>query len=557
MTKKKNIKFYFDILNNYQKHNHYNIQLSDLINGIGKNGKKENWNFMMQLLLYNHEEDNFQEAILCLIKNGGDPNILSKKGCSLFHLFIILLFYCPTFHLKKTVQFFLKLLNFNFNNETLFIYNYNNIFSCLDLLVSLQHQDKVKIKRSFFPSNLKVQFNKLGESLFETIYIALVCHNDKFFFLNKNDKFSFVELAANLPNYNTIDDLNKLKLSEKLNPHLLKFLYQYIVKKYNLTNTKEYYPENLQQLYFHLDFNTSSIYDKGIGPQNYMSMIDKPTIDSSYEVDHYHYDQPKDFTLEKNVNLLNTNTFENPTFLNPLFISNNDFSINHFIEIDSNFFFHENYCFYLINKKKNPFTNKPLNNETIDSIFTYMQKNYIFPISSLTLDDLQKSSSLFNIDYNTDDEKTRKTTLLQYIETFFSYNHPYNQIIKLQNFKKFQIKFFSYNILQNTSLFPNFRDSFLNPNISNLLKIILSYCRSSKSKYLNIIFYFLEEAMLDLDAYDKVQLYLKNINLNYHHIMDTFEFRYNQYHSSSVFFPKFLNTMLKIKQFESELKGNI
>ena len=143
----------------------------------------------------------------------------------------------------------------------------------------------------------------------------------------------------------------------------------------------------------------------------------------------------------------------------------------------------------------------------------------------------------------------KKKNIISYIESFFNINHPYNQIHKIEHFKAYEIKYLSYVLLKETKLFPSFQKSFDNPAITTLLKVLLDSCRK-RTKYLNIIHYFLEEIFQDLDCYMKISPYLDCFEENYPKILDVYLSRFNI--SNTHYFNKFIRNIFIIKKFQEE-----
>ena len=133
-----------------------------------------------------------------MIQQGGDLNLKSNKGINCFHLIILLFFYCPNFCNDKSINVFIELLNFNFNSSNFAIFSTKNIFSTIDLLYILQNLKSTKriITKSFFPKKYKINlnYNQLNELHYNKLYLFLLMHNDKFFYVQKtNTKFITIQ----------------------------------------------------------------------------------------------------------------------------------------------------------------------------------------------------------------------------------------------------------------------------------------------------------------------------------------------------------------------------
>lgn len=101
-------------------------------------------------------------------------------------------------------------------------------------------------------------------------------------------------------------------------------------------------------------------------------------------------------------------------------------------------------------------------------------------------------------------------------------------------------------MMSETKLFPSFEKCYTKTNPMELLKVFLFYCRS-KTNYLNVIYYFMEEIFQDLNCYDKIQHFLEDFEEHYPQIFDVYTSRFNI--SNSHYFSKFIKNIYLIRKF--------
>lgn len=521
MRRKKKIEEYLSPWKSLLERNSYK-NILNILNGNTR-GHFQNWNLLMQILLYYFDDTNAEENIYFFIKNGADPNIRSKKGCNLFHLFIILMFYIPIQDESEELRlknFFVKLLNFNFQGSTLLIINSTKIYSTLDLLYLLQQNKKQIIPQRFFPSNLNLSFHTLNKNTFNYLFTSLLTHEAKFFYL-KGRKRNFNTLT-NLSVYN----LQTFFKDEEYDKNIQDLIYNYVLKRFNMIENE-------------------------IDTNNITTIISKYIhLNVIKEKEHL----PKDFSQDYSEDYI-----LNKIYVNPLYINNSEFPSRQFIQIinENMFCFHENFLFFLINKKINPFTNSKMNNDQIDFILKILTEKIIFPIS--VFDSYTKAFPFIfdKLDYDDDTNNYKQRDMIAFIEMFFSQNHPYNQIHKLATLKPFQIKYIAYFILKETFLFPLFNKVYNKVSLQTLLDVLLFYART-KTPYMNIIFYFFEEIFFDFSAYDHLdEKSLDDTEGHSFDIFQAFEYRYggeerimNVNIESSPFFSKFIKSMYKLREFQ-------
>ena len=103
-----------------------------------------------------------------------------------------------------------------------------------------------------------------------------------------------------------------------------------------------------------------------------------------------------------------------------------------------------------------------------------------------------------------------------------------------------------------THLFPKFQECYNHPNTLHLFKILLHYCRN-KSKFLNVIYFFLEEIIQDLQCYKKIKPLLDDFENNYNSILSIYfsRFQINNNHYLDKFMKniyKKINVIIKNKR---------
>lgn len=451
------------------------------------------WNLLQEILFF---DDNVEESISYLmIKYGIDFNFRTKKGVSFFHLYMILLFYQESYRTKQRLDFFLKLLNYGFLSDHLMIFNFHKMYSLIDVLCILQYGKSV-IPKSFFPKQIITEYKKLPQAWFSELYMTLLCQDGRF--------FSYEKLLNDNLTHTTVFHIDSNSSS---------YLVNYCLHQFNLplsTKIDFIFPSCLYL------FSNFDDYEKWIENQN------------SFPI---------------GINEQDTNYI----FVNPEFVNNGELQEHTFFNpIEDKYRFHKTFFRDLIRTKVNPYTRNKIDEQTLQSLIQQCNES-IFPISTLEEKKIYFPFLFPKLYHNKLQQKNK--SLISFIESFFHVNHPYNQIYKIERFKEYEIKYLSHVLLKETNLFPSFQKSFDNPTINTLLKVLLDSCRR-QTKYLNIIYYFLEEILQDLNCYIKISPLIDSFEENYPKILDIYLSRFNV--SNTHYFNKFIRNIFLIKKFHDE-----
>ena len=454
------------------------------------------WSVLQELLFY---DKNIQTTLSSLIlKYGLDFNLRTKKGVSFYHLYLIMLFYDESFRTEEKQNYFIWLLNFGILPNNLMIFNTSKIYSMLDMLYLLQHK-KSMIAKSFFPSRYKSNYQKLEADYYNKLYLILIC---------KNEKFYKVKIKDDIPNIHNIT-IQNIKFS---NDEYSKILQEYILNLYNLPSSTD---TNMMKKDILFLYNNVKIYN--------------------------------DWINERQLPLGSSENDTNFIFINPDFVNNAELQKETFLDpIENKFRFHQTFLAVLIRTKMNPYTRNKIDEKTLkEMIDNHILTKHIFPISSIN-DTIHKFPFIFDTLHITDTDIGIKN-IICHIESFFNINHPYNQIHNLRLLKSYEIKYLSFTMVNETNIFPKFKECFENPNLKTLLKIMLHYCKT-KNKFMNVIYFFLEEIFQDLQCYKRIKLYLDNFEENYENIVDIYfsRFQINNNH----YLDKFMKNIYIIKDFD-------
>ena len=423
-------------------------------------------------------------------------------------------FYCPSFCCEDNINLFIQLMNFNYISSNFSILSFDKIFSTLDLLYLLQNTPTKRriISQSFFPKRYNIlpkNYNKIDEQYYNRLYLSLLMHNEKFFFV-KNAYHTFHNYTIfNIQNWNS-----------EYKPILL----QYIHHKYNLPLLE--------------DNETSRDVEKDIT----FLRTNHIFVDDVYKSISHNQDIPIGADISK----------YNISYVNQEFIENHQLQISSFFDPIDNYCFHHSFLGENVKTGMNPFTRRPFDAIVLDEWISEFKGNntrHNFPISTIK-DSISHFPYIFDSIYLDQTNYNYKVkSLIDYIEKFFFINHPYNNIYRLYKMKAYEIAYISYILHKDTSLFPLFQKVIETPTILNLLKTILFYCKN-KYKYINVIYFFLEEILADLSSFEKIEKFLPSISSNTYEIMINYTIRYNT--SNIIFFNKFLGNMLKINEYKEK-----
>ena len=450
------------------------------------------WN-PSQLLLF-HNPLKQEKTIHYLLKNGVDLNNISRKGLNFHQLFLILFFYISDFQNKKMVLFFIEMLKFGFLPNQLMILSPSKIYTTIDCFYELQKKDI--IPKYFFSSQKiysKFQYKPLSEKLFNHIYITLLCYDCKF--LNvKSDSY--------------IHEINIFNISDYIDEYPI--LYDYILEKFKL-------PKNLS-----------------------ISEIKKRITFLNQYKDKINY-FPKNIPINSSKNIIEMNK----EYFNQEFIENEKLQNYEFLaEIDGKFNFHHNFFPILYKTKINPYTRLKISDKDLDKWNNEILYN--FPIS--TLDDSLSSYPYFFSSLQLDKNDFLIRNLFSLLENYFSICHPYHQTSSIVKFKPYEIQFFAHVLSYETSFLKRFQKVIEKPTHLHLFKILYFYCKLN-TKYINIIYFLMEEILQDIQSYYK----LKSI---IHHLDEYSNLFYNEYSGrfgtyNPQYMKKFIENLLLIHRYAS------
>ena len=493
----------------------------DIINGCYK--KIPKFNLLQIIILTLHSDSNssfsFNEkhdALMYLLKQGGNLNVKGTNGINCFHLLLLMFFYCPSFCCEETINLFINMLNLNFIPCNIAILSFDKMFSTLDLLYLLQNYPTKKklVSSTFFPKKYNIyvtNFKKLDEKFYNKLYVFLLMHNEKFFYI-KNA-------------YHPFHNYNVFNIPTAWNSEYKSVLLEYLYHKYNLP------PLSSQEK------------DDSCTIENDISYLRNHNvlIDDVYRI------------LSNNNNIpigADSHSSNNVCYVNQEFIDNNQLQLSSFFDSIDNYAFHHTYLGENIKTGLNPFTRRKIDPSVLDQwIHKFNQNSNNFPLTTIH-DSIGHFPYLFDSVYvNQPSDKYKVKSLIDYIEKYFYINHPYNNIYRLETMKSYEIAYISHILIKDTSLFPRFQKVTNRPDILNLLQILLYYCKT-KYRYINVIYFFIEEIFADLSSFNNIENLLSNVSSNTYEIMINYTIRYNT--SNIVFFNKFLSNMLKINEFKQK-----
>lgn len=463
---------------------------SSLLNGNYKT--LSNWSILQEILFYDTKME--ETLSFFIVKCGIDLNLRTRKGISCFHLYLLLLFYHKNY--KDKVDNFITFLNYGLLPNHLMVFNHKKIYSMLDVLYLLQFKKKPIIPKTFFPSNIELDFSPLSEENYNRIYLLLVCNNEKFFRITK---------PTNIPSMHHFT-INNVKLCEN------KFVKDYLVNQYNLPYSMD--TEKIQETILYLVSNFSF----------YKEYIEKQKLPIGTKQGDSNY-------IYVNPDFVPNGELQNDTFMHP---------------IENKFKFHQTFLSNLIKTKMNPYTRQKIDEETISTMIEeFIHKRQIFPISTIK-EKVEHFPFIFTTTENDDPKKDIKN-LVSYVESFFAIGHPYNQMYSLQNFKSYQIKYLSHILTSETSLFPKFKQCLETPTVLTLFQVLLEYCRN-KNKFIQVIYFFVEEIFQDLRAYERIKDKLNEYEKNYDLIVDIYLSRFNI--TNNHYLSKFMKNIYTIRDFD-------
>lgn len=492
----------------------------DIINGYHK--KIPNFNLLQIIILSFHSHkhtftfEEINDALTFLLKQGGDLNIKGRKGINCFHLMLLMFFYCPTFCCEKNINLFIRLMNFNYRPCNVAILSYNKMFTALDLLYILQNDLKKQkiISSAFFSKKYNVlikDFQPLDEDSYNKLYLFLLMHNEKFFHVTKA--------------YHTFHSYNIFNITTNWGPQYKSLLLDYLYQKYNLPT-----------------LSTNEKDDATTIERDIMYLrTNQVVMDHVYQIISNNKDIPIGVDLDSNSSIC---------YVNQEFIENSKLQLSSYFDPFDNYAFNHSYLGELVKTGVNPFTRRKIDPDILEKWISHFDRHrYNFPISTIH-DSFSHFPYLFDSVYiSKSNQQYKVSSLIDYIEKYFYINHPYNHIYRLQNMKSYEIKYISYILNKDTSLFPRFQNVAKTPDILTLLQTLLYYCKY-KYKYINVIYFFLEEILADISSFGNIESLLSNISLNTYEIMINYTIRYNT--NNIIFFNKFLSNMMKINEYKQQ-----
>ena len=468
----------------------------------GNYRKMEKYNYIQRVFLNEVGDiEERMETIHFLIKNykGVDLNFRTKCGLNCFHIFLVCLYFLPEYDNDNSINAFIKLLNFGYL-PSLLVFTFFKTYSLLDTLFFLQYKSSSIISKSFFPKEIRshLRCKQLSPNAYDKLHIALLCHNEKYMKVR-----DIIHPIHNLTIYNLIEKIENNEL-----------LLTFVKVRYNLAHNT-----SISDIKNHILASLSTIKN-----------VEEPKEE----------DIPIDTPLSD----------KNKKFLNPQLIPNSSLHIDNYFRAIEDFKFHDTYLPLLIKNRENPYTRKELSRDFIDKLYLDCDQKYILPISDL-LDRIKHFPFIFESVQNLD-QRAQIKSHTSFIESFFNINHPYNQIHKIIKMKQYEIKYFSYVLLEETNIFPKFNKLYETPTQEEFVKILLYYAKS-KFKYLNVLFFFFEEISHDISAYHHVESFIDDSDEHYHDIIDIYQSRFNI--NNHVFLAKFTKNMLKIHLFKKSFSG--
>lgn len=480
------------ILNNYEEKLHLPI-----LNG--------NWRILqpfssIQYLLF-HNPIKHKDVIYFLIEKGVDLNLKCKKGVNFFQLFIILFFYQKDFQNENVVEFFIELLKYGIEINNPLIFSVNNIYTILDIFYKLQY--KSVVPKNFFPRHLKVEHNPLPEIFFQKLYLCLLCYGAKFFRIYPS---------------NEINAINIYNCKQFLKNSLFK---QFLIEKFKLPLhlSDEEIEKRIMFLY--------------LFKNHVIQYFSKETEDRPIKVkNNFHILEAKKDDQYLNLELVPTSSLQSYEFLSPL----------------NNVHFHKSFFPILFQTKTDPYTRKKLDDCNLNLWKNEMKFGYNFPIFTLE-ETLQEHCPYLFQNIKIKEYNFKDISLISYLEQFFTINHPYQQLSKLSHFQRYEIKYFSHIIHNETTMFKKFKTTFDNPNLDNFIKIIFYYCKLNM-KFVNILYFLMEEILSDLNCFKVLKEYIDKFDENPVIVYNQYSARFGT--NNPYYINKFLQNMVLIYKFSKE-----
>lgn len=457
----------------------------------------------LQLALLWNQPIKYDSFFYRLIELGASIDKLSSKGLNFMHIYLFLLYYSPSFRDERIYHLFFKFLNYGFN-PTQCLCTSNNVFTYLDMLILLQKGNILKLT-SFIGKhfiNKDLCYQKLDQIKFEKLFLTFLCYGVP---------FQHEHCLQNMTWFNCEKYLTQHKV------------FEYYVKerlKVPITITVQETTKRLKYILLHHRHirDLANRFDSKGHP---IGMKDKNAMNNFF-----------------NIEFVGNQTLQHYEFLPPV------------TEKEQSIYFHKSFFFHLISKRVNPFTRTELDQTIIEKWKEYVNNNsiFIFPIQDIL--SINENIYLFS-DQKINDSTFKLRQSFHFIQQFFEIYHPYHQINRLYNLKKFEVKYISHLFYYETNILKNFSKVMHNPSVTQLYKVMLYYCRKS-IKYVSIMYFLMEEIFQDLSCYEKLKPYITSLNDNYDLLFEQYILRFE--HFDTQYMNKFVENMLVIYRYEEELK---
>mgnify|MGYP003334687007 CR=1 FL=1 len=457
----------------------------------------------LQLILLWNEPIKYKKVFLKLFNLGASINKLSNKGINFIHMFLFLFYFSKNVQneIDDCLELFMEFLKQGFNpSQTMCLPNISLTY--VDLLISLQkNNENIKISNFIGRHNIKkdLEYKKLSNETFEKLMLLLLCYGVPFQYEHP------------------LENLTWLTCEKYLSKH--KVLQLYIKERFKLPQNIETI-EVMKRVFFMIQYN------------KYLTLFtDK--LDKK----------------ERPLCLKDGRT--NLNFSNVNFVSNSQLQCYEYLppllEGEQIYYFHKSFASQLVSKKNNPFTRS-----LIDKLIIDLWKNFInsdsvhmFPLNDLS--SINDNVYMFS-DQKIDDANFYYRQSFNFIQEFFEIYHPYHQINRLYQLKKFEIQYISHVFYYETSILKKFVKCIKNPSISNLFKIMLYYCRKS-NKYVSIMYFLMEEIFQDLACFEKLRPVITSLNDNYEVLFEQYLSRFDYFDTQ--YMNKFVENMLLIYRYQS------
>lgn len=476
-------------LETYLKEYSNNYHLA-ILNGRYK--QLSNWT-PSQLLLFHHPLKQ-KDLIYYLLKKGVDLNQTSRKGINFYQLFIVLFFYIPEFQKEEMVFFFIDLLKFGLSPNQLMILSPSKIYTILDCFTQLQKKD---ILPKFFLSSQKIYSNfhyqRLPEKIYNHIYISLLCYDCKFLNIRIKSPLHAIHL------FNIKEYMESFPI-----------FYYFILEKFKL-------PKGLS-------------FDEIESRIKFLSLF-KEKIEYA----------PKNIPISSG----GIPTHPEREYFNLEFIENEKLQEYEFLsQYDGKYNFHHNYFPILYRTKLNPFTRLTIPEIQLESWKDNLKYN--FPLTSL-------EDSFKNFPYIFHSMELEKNNfyirnLFFLLENYFSISHPYHQTYEIIKLKPYEIQYFSHALSYETSFLKKFKKVIEKPTHVFLFKILYHYCKSN-NKYVNIIYFLMEEILQDLQSYKKLRPIIDYLDDNSTVFYNEYFGRFGTYNPE--YMKKFIENIICIDKFSN------